>query len=181
MADTGSNVKTAIQIALGAAALLAIYKLMQKFGLIQTTAEAKEEQATNKASGSSTEVDFNNPMLAFNPNYFQTITADIQNKNKKAKVSFELQKGLLNPYDLSNQVYDAKGFFHDDNEKLYSVFRNIQTQFQLSLVAFNFNLKYKKDLLEYIKSFLNSDEIERVFDMVKNYPLLKKTGIIIKS
>ena len=181
MADTGSNVKTAIQIALGAAALLAIYKLMQKFGLIQTASESKEEQATTQASGSSTEVDFNNPMLSFNPNYFQTIIKDIKNKNNKAVVVLDIQRGTLNYYDLSNQVYDAKGFFHDDNEKLYSVFRNIQTQFQLSNVAFYFNLKYKKDMLEYIKSFLNSDEIERVFDIVKNYPLLKKTGIIIKS
>lgn len=181
MADTSTNVKTAIQIALGTAALLAIYKIMQKFGLIQTGAEAKEEQATTQASGSSTEVDFNNPMLSFNPNYWQTIFKDIVKKNNKVFVDWKIQKIPLNYYDLANQVYDAKGFFHDDNEKLYSVFRNIQTQYQLSNVAFYFDLKYKKDMLEYIKSFLNSDEIERIFDMVKNYPLLKKTGIIIKS
>jgi len=171
MENTGKKVKDVIYIALGIGALVGLYKVAQKFGIFQTSEEKQSDDVTKKASGSATKIDKNNPFLSFNPNYFITIGKAVA---KQFKVNFKFQTQNIDLISLTEQIKTSYGWFHDDNEKLYSVFRTIQTQFQLSAIAFYFQKVYKKDMLEFMKSFLNESEMKKIYDIVANYPLLIK-------
>ena len=102
--------------------------------------------------------------------------------DKKTPRNYKLKNGIyLSPtkqekidrpkfLELAKDILDAKGYFNDDEDKLYNVFKTIQTQFQLSLLSRVFSTYYKKDLLEYLKSILNADEIAPILKQVQNYP-----------
>ena len=67
-------------------------------------------------------------------------------------------------------LYNAKGIFKDDENSVLDVFRNLQTQYQLSFLARIFSFFYKKDMLSYLKTFMNDDNLKEVLEIIKNYP-----------
>ena len=70
---------------------------------------------------------------------------------------------------LAKAIYDAKGFFNDNENAVYGVFSQINTKAQVSWLATRFAVKYKYDLLEYLKSFLNQKELEPIYTSVNSY------------
>lgn len=161
-----------IKYGFAAVGLFAAYKLLQKIGLIPTAEQKQVENLEVEATASTTQVNQSNPVLAFSPSYRATIIEAYKKKYGNTK-GFEVTKQLkgLDFAALAKKIYDSKGTFKDDKPKLYSVFNTMQTQYQLSYLAGVFSAAYKKDLYQYLKTFLDDDEILPVLNIVKNYPL----------
>jgi hypothetical protein len=76
-------------------------------------------------------------------------------------------------YQFANDIYNSYGYFNDDEEKLYGVFRNLKTKSQIASLCYWFNKKYNKDLYSYISSFLSSGELVKLNDIISKKPLYK--------
>ena len=80
---------------------------------------------------------------------------------------------------LSRRIYDALGVLTDDESAIFSVFRSLKSQTQVSILSEYFAKKYKTDLLDYLKrgysswnyaSGLNADELNTVLNIVNSLP-----------
>jgi len=83
---------------------------------------------------------------------------------------------------LAKRIYNAMGYLTDDESEVFSVFRNLKTQTQVSYLADVFQQNYKSDLLEFLKkgknqfnvaSGLNSDELSVILNIVNKLPKYK--------
>jgi hypothetical protein len=172
MADTSTILKNAFLIAGAVVGFIALKKIAETFGIIQTKEENAVETATEESAGTSTEAVSTNPFLAFNPLYSNALVT-AYNKKYPSKVwdiakQEKIERTQYKAY--SRDLLNAKGIINDDEDKIYSIFKNIQTQYQLSVLARVFNFYWKKDLLEYLKGVLNADELAPILAQVKNYP-----------
>ena len=94
---------------------------------------------------------------------------DIFNKQK----CLELNKQYPNAKKLSNtdiqelakKLYDAKGFFNDDENAVYSVFQSIPYKSYICQLTIAFESLYNKNLINYL-DFLNADEKAKIFDYI---------------
>lgn len=79
---------------------------------------------------------------------------------------------------LADRLYNAFGYFSDDEAAVYSVFRELKNQCQVSFLSDYFSRKYKTDLLTFMvqgkgqlpQSGLSAPELNIVIDIVKNLP-----------
>lgn len=71
---------------------------------------------------------------------------------------------------LAQYIYDAKGFFNDDEAKVYGVFQLLKTRSQVSFLAAVFFSMYKKSLLGYLLSFMNDSEMAAVAKITNKLP-----------
>ena len=170
--QVGEYLKIGLYMAGAFIAYKAIKGLAETFGIIKTKEESGLETATEQASQSSTEASSSNPLLSFSPLYSNALVVAYQKKFPSKIWDVSKQEKIDRPkfLELAADILDAKSYFNDDEDKLYNVFKIIQTQFQLSLLSRVFSTYYKKDLLEYLKSILNADEIAPILNQVKNYP-----------
>lgn len=169
--NTSDNIKIGFQIGLAVVGFIALKKVGEFLGVFKSKEESQSDKATSESSADSTEVQESNPYIGFNPNYFSALVKAFKNKfgknlTEKKQLKIPSTKSI---YELSKQIYNSKGTFKDDTNMLYDVFSSLQTQYQLSALSFYFSTMYKKDLLNYIKSFTNYEEQNIIFDKVKNY------------
>ena len=170
--QVGEYVKIGLYMAGAFIAYKAIKKLAETFGLVKTKEEEGLETATEQASQSSTEASATNPLLSFNPNYSTALVTAYKKKFPDKAWNIAKQEGISRDQykAFSRDLLNAKGIFNDDEQKIYSIFRTLQTQFQLSLLSRVFSFYWKKDLLEYLKTTLSAEEIAPILNQVKNYP-----------
>lgn len=169
--QVGEYLKIGLYMAGAFIAYKAIKKLSETFGLTKTETEQGLETATEQAGGSSTEAS-SNPFLSFNPNYSNALVTAYKKKFPTATWDIPKQEGMSRDQykAFARDLLNAKNIINDDEDKIYSIFRTIQTQFQLSLLSRVFSFYWKKDLLEYLKGVLNADEMKTILNQVKNYP-----------
>jgi acyl-CoA-binding protein len=67
---------------------------------------------------------------------------------------------------LVDRIYNAKGYFNDDENAVYTVFQTIPYQSVVGQLSVAFQNKYNVSLINYL-SFLNDKEKARIFDYVK--------------
>lgn len=150
----------------------AIKNLAETFGLVKSEAEEKIDTATTSAGGSTIETQSNNPFLSFSPQYTTALVAAWQKKypNKvwNAKQQFKFDTMIYK--NFADTLYNAKGIFKDDENSVLNIFRNLQTQYQVSFLAMIFSFFYKKDMLTYMKSFMDDNNLKEVLEIIKNYP-----------
>ena len=171
--NTGENIKIGLQIGLAVVGFIALKKIGEFLGVFKSKEDEKTEQALESADADSTTVITTeiNPYIGFNKNYFSALVKAYYkqfNKQLDTKKNSTLISGK-SLIDLAKQVYDSKRLLNDDMEQLYDVFSSMQTQYQLSSMSFLFSSMYKTDLLTYIKSFSNNEELQTIFNKVKNY------------
>ncbi len=175
--ETDEKIGIAFKLVLAGVGMYAVKKIGEEFGLFDTKQEKDLEQATEDAAESATTVNAANPLLAFNPNYLGVLV-QAYNKQKKPKI-FNATYNLygLTEADYKTIVGDLKAsanLFDDDEDAVYGIFRKIQTQWQLSLLSSMFSHVYKKDLLQYLKSFMSAKELDPIIQIVKKYPQYRK-------
>ena len=174
--DKSSQVFGYIKIAflLGGAFLgyKAIKGIAETFGLIKSADEEKIDKASGEAAGSTVDAQSNNPYLSFSPQYEFALMAAYKTKYPKKKWdTLKQSKWTFSKYkEYTDQLYNAKGIFKDDENSVLDIFRNLQTQFQVSELARYFSYFYKKDMLAYLKTFMNDDNLKEVLEIIKNYP-----------
>jgi len=142
-------------------------------GLTKSEAKKKLDAALLQAAGDSTKItDQNNPYVAFNPNFANAIVTawkkkypgQVWNTSKQAKFSEQQYK------DMADRIESAPGWFNDNEDTLYDIFRTIQTQWQLSLLSSFFHTYNEKDLFLFLTGFLSDDEMGNILNIIKNYP-----------
>jgi len=98
--------------------------------------------------------------------------------------SLLLKSDLANKY--AQQIYDAFGFFGDDEAVIFGIFRSLKTQSQVAWLAKAFKEKYKTDLLTFLQkgskttqymrpvsSGLNASEMTQIINIIKSKPKYK--------
>jgi hypothetical protein len=153
MAKKNIDPNVIIKAGVTVAGLFIVYKVLQKLGIIKTSAEAQEDkQLLNLESANYW--DYNK--------FLTTLPAG----------TLLLTQGGATAY--ANDIYDAKGYFNDDEDQVFSVFRAMKTQSQVAALGKRFNQVYSKDLYSYLKGFLNDDEmltIKKLLDAKPKYKL----------
>lgn len=151
---------TALKIIGIVAATYTIYQLLQEVGLIKTKNDKLAETVATED--------------VFTPKYKSELM------NLLAK---KLKVNLLTPQQISaaalssgtnnfikNELLKAKGIFDDDEEAIFNVFKNFQTQFQIMYFNEFFKATTKKDLFVFLYDFLDNDELARVVKTINAKP-----------
>ena len=102
-----------------------IKPLSESFGLSRSDEEKNVDKEITK------------PGSAFNPNYWRSVPNALIIKND-----------AVNKY--IDTIWNAPGYFYDDFDAVLGVFKSLKTQTQVSYLAYKFNEKYKKDLLNWL-------------------------------
>lgn len=104
---------------------------------------------------------------ALNSSEMETIINSIPKKDLP-RVIYEAKKH--NVIDIGTMIYDAKGFFDDDEQSVYSAFSMIKNQIHMVHLADYFKRLYKIEIVAYLSTFLNDEEMNRVNDIIKRIP-----------
>ena len=184
------DTKQILNIGLLIGAFLVGKKLLETFGIIKTAQETQQQQQAQSLETSSeqtaTQVDTSKPLLSLKPNYDTLLivkyakklglpnnTATYQNLRKQFMPLNKLEPTAW-PSQLkkvANDIIKSKGFFNDDENKLYNAFNQLKNQAQMRDVAYIFQ-QNKKDLVTFLKSFLNDEELAKVYRIISNKPTL---------
>lgn len=140
-----------VPLLLGGGGLLLVYKggsaLGKKFGII------KDDELQNTISQLQ-------GIKEMNPNYINSLGG-------KKYMAFVSASSVP---DIAKKLYDAKGFFHDDTSGLWAALNRLQYRTHLAQVSNYFSKKYSKDLADYLQTFLNAEELNRVITYFKGIP-----------
>lgn len=95
-----------------------------------------------------------------------------ENIGKKIKKTMYLLT-VASAKGYAKDIRDSWGVFNDDEDKIYSVFRALKDQVQVSQVAYQYYMDPKGDkinLIDDLKSRLSKDEVGQVLEIVKKLP-----------
>ena len=138
---------TPLQLVIVGAGGMLIYSIANKFGLIKGDESKKADAlSTNKI---------------YEPGYTQGLI------NKGVKVYLIKKESLQT---LAYDIYKAKGFFKDDNGRLWGALKTIHYKTQISQLNKFFIENYKSELFTYLKTFLNNDELAEVYNYFNSLP-----------
>ncbi len=80
---------------------------------------------------------------------------------------------------LAKRLYEAMGYFSDDEPAIFSVFSQLKYKTQVSWLADNFQQIYKMDLLDFLKrgkgqmpqAGLSETELQQILNIVNTLPI----------
>jgi len=131
------------------AGLYIVYKLAQKVGIISSQ-ESKAETQNLQALENASVWDYNK-FLSSLPGGALLLT----------------QAGAAAYVD---DLWSATGYFNDDEEAIYGVFRAMRTQSQIAALAKRFNQLKNQDLYNYLRNYLNDSEMLTVKKIIDQKP-----------
>lgn len=73
---------------------------------------------------------------------------------------------------LAWKIKEAKGLFVDNPEIVYDCFQQLLSKTQISYLANIFSLYYNQDLTSYLNDFLDSGEMTKIYNIIKNKKLV---------
>lgn len=124
------------------AGAFAVYKIGQKLGIFKDANEVSVDTSEMSATW-----DYSKPT----PKGARLLTAN---------------SGSL----LSEKIYNAHHWYNDNEEEIYSVFRALSSQSQVTSLAYWFKQKYSEDLFYFLKSFLNDKEMATIIKIINSKP-----------
>ena len=71
---------------------------------------------------------------------------------------------------LCFKIYDSKGVLYDEPDKLNGVLNICNSKFQTSYLSYVFFKMYDKDLISFLNTYMNSVELTKVYNILKNKP-----------
>lgn len=72
---------------------------------------------------------------------------------------------------LARKIKDAAGYFNDNEEQIYSVFRELKYKSQIAFLVYKFNVLYGLDLYTWLKeSVLSAAELNTVLSIAEKLP-----------
>jgi len=147
------------------AIIFVIVVLLKKFGLLKF-GDSKEEK----------DVKALNEIKNFQPEYEKVLYEAMKKKLRVSKpTSAQIKQFIPTTNELktwTNNLWDAKQFFDDDESKSYGVFRSMNSQIDVWAFAKFFQGSKNKDLFGYLESYLDADEISMIYNIIKQKPLL---------
>lgn len=134
--------------------LLLVYiagnKIFEKIGLTKTPEDKANESLLAKMETEN----------YFDPAYYDE-------RHKKYTLTVLTPESYNN---LARNIYNAKGYFNDDEDAVYGAFRAMGAKVQVSQLARTFYNTYKKDLQQFLKSFLSGDEFANIIKITDKLP-----------
>jgi hypothetical protein len=138
--------------AIGAGYFLVVKPILQKVGVIQTKEEKEQEKQTETFASSL--------QSPFSPRYYKEITAQLAAQKKDP-----LLITRASAQQLAKIIYDAIGFFSDDENAVYGALRQLKAKTQLSFLSEVFFTQHKADLYNYLERNFKSSELKVVNDI----------------
>lgn len=132
--------------------LFVLYKVMTGIGLIKTGKKKREEIAKEENISDLRTAEF------FNPNYGDT------------HVFGKLGLNAANLY--AEKLHQAMRGLGTDEEMIYSTFGTLRNKGQISEIASQYFLKYKRDLRTDILNELNKKEVSILMDIINKLSLV---------
>lgn len=183
------DTKQLFNIGLLLGAFLVGKKLLETFGILKTAEEKEQEEKVKTleedSGGDQTTIN-TKANLSLTPNYFMTIFKYQLNKNPKFKTYTQSQKDAAIKVYVKNYLGDTAAYlklaeiisksksvwyYPDSEEKALGVFRLLKSQAQISYLSYRFFELYKTDMLEFLKTFMNTEQLAQVQSIIKNKPL----------
>jgi F0F1-type ATP synthase delta subunit len=72
----------------------------------------------------------------------------------------------------TDNLWNAKQFFNDDESKSYGVFRSMDSQLDVWAFAKIFQATKNKDLFGFLESYLDAEEISMIYNIIQQKPLV---------
>ena len=146
------------------ALVLAIYyfiarPILQKIGIVKDKTDRLIEDQSNLTAQQN----------AFSPNFYKYAPAG------------SLLLTVANAKKLANDLFDALGYWYDDEAKVKGVFMQLKTKSQVSFLSDIFTQLHKIDMLEFMRkgkgvmwqAGLNDSELADVINIVNRLPKYK--------
>lgn len=138
-----------------------IRPILQKLGIQQTVQEAEATKAVQKIENTP---NVDNP---FSPVYYKKFVGK----------TVHLFNGSTTT-NLVKRLYDAMGYFSDNESEVFSVFSQMKYKTQVSWISDQFNRTYKLDLFNFLKqgkgtlpqAGLNELELQKIIKIVEALP-----------
>ena len=151
-----------------------IRPILRKVGIQRSASEQQQEQSVQQILTAPNKA---NP---FSPVFYQT---------KEAQTARAILLRVADATILADRIYNALGYFYDDEAAAIAVFRTLKTQSQVSFLSDIFQRKYKTDLA-IIEGFISKTigrkrfiKEKDLFKAIKEYSspfALRERPIIIK-
>jgi len=147
------------------AIILVILSLLKRFGLLKF-GDSKEEQ------------DFKalNEIKNFQSAYEKVLYEAMKKKLGTSKpTAAQIQSFIPTNSQLktwTDNLWNAKQFFNDDESKSYGVFRSMDSQLDVWAFAKIFQATKNKDLFGFLESYLNAEEISMIYNIIQQKPLI---------
>lgn len=144
---------TIIKATVTLAGLFIVYKILQKIGVLPDK-ESRSEELNLAALESADYFDYTK-FLATYPAGTLLLTS-------------------ASAAQYVDELWNATGYFNDDEEEIYGVFRKLKTKSQVAFLAKKFNDIKGQDLYAYLKNYLNNEElltIKKIIDPKPKYNL----------
>jgi hypothetical protein len=138
-----------IKAGISLAGLFIVYKILQKVGVFPSK-ESNESKQNLLQLENATVWDYNKFL-----------------SNLPAGAKLLTQNGAEAYVD---DLWNATGYFNDDEEAIFGVFRAMKTQSQISNLAKRFNQLKAQDLYSYLKNYLNEEELLTVKKIIDQKP-----------
>jgi hypothetical protein len=142
--------------------LYAMYSLAVKFGLIKS--QEQEQQDVNLQNLQSGGGNVNLGSF-WQSTYWQNVA-------KKYGTSTTIGTNVANT--LADNIWDAISWYGDSETQIYGVFRQLQYLSQISFLSQVFYGRHGKDLYGFLQDHLSDDELNNVYNIIKNYPITSK-------
>lgn len=71
---------------------------------------------------------------------------------------------------LAQLIFEAKGYIYDNEDQAIGAVRDTGSTYNLSYMSGRFQAIYGRDLLGYMKTFMNSEQLSLVYQSIKNFP-----------
>lgn len=139
----------------------AIAPLLEGLNLKDTAADREAEKVIQKTESAPPQLDY------WSPTFHARRGANIPVKDV-VKIMLPSAYG---PYlRIADQIWDATGFFNDVESQIYAAFRLLRYKTEVSYVASIFQSKYKRDLYQFLKAYLNKDEMATLLQITDKLP-----------
>ena len=103
-----------------------------------------------------------------------SVTKDVAKDIKKKYGSIKPKLSTNKWNSWASRIWNAKGTFNDDEDVIYSVFREGQNQYDIKAFTIFFKLYFENkkhlDLYEYLSTFMNEDELQRIYKIIEQKP-----------
>ena len=148
------------QWALVAIAVFAVIKILNKFGLLGQTADEKGREEL-----------FNNPAVTGDATTFQAkLKQYLQSKGLPTTTQYI--KGIMPSSSqmlaFKDALIKARGFWNDDESKVFNVFRNLNSQLQMYAFSQFFQTYQKKSIIDYLDEFMDESELSMINSIVNS-------------
>lgn len=153
------NPKNFLQWSLVLIAVYAIYRLLQKFNILDDSEDKGAEQVVQS--------------VLFTPQQGNKLVSELEKKLGRKVTATDIKNYSLPStvmLRLSNDIIKAKGFLNDNEVLVFTVFKNFKSKFQVYYFSEFFKSYQKKDLISFLSDFLDTSELNTINNIINKLP-----------